>query len=65
MKMYNEEGSVIDVEKEQVDIFFEAGWSSEKIETKVEEPSEEKKKIGRIKKPVVGTKKIHIKPKDE
>lgn len=41
MKMYNEEGSEANVDKKQIDIFFEAGWSLQSF-TEDFEPSENK-----------------------
>jgi len=44
MKMYNEEGSEVYVEKDQMDIFLEAGWSLN-LPDKNSEPSESKEVI--------------------
>jgi hypothetical protein len=44
MKMYNEEGSEVYVEKDQMDIFLEAGWNLNPPD-KNSEPSESKEVI--------------------
>ncbi len=35
MKLYNDDGVEVNVEKEQVDLFFEAGWSVDPPKPKI------------------------------